>query len=97
LIHAHYCGFLVLTLFPQDGLVTPHEVTSVTSFHFYRLVSPPVISAQMVRREQGREEIMTWVIRAVSLVLCWVSFSLLLHPVCIILKVIPALYHLCGM
>jgi hypothetical protein len=40
---------------------------------------------------------MTWVIRLVGFVLCWVAFSLLLHPVCIFLKIIPALYHLCGM
>ena len=51
----------------------------------------------MVAHEQGKDAAMTWMFRFVCLILCWGAFSLLLGPVCIILKVIPALYHLCGM
>lgn len=59
--------------------------------------SNSLLVLQMIVREQGRDALMCWIFRAVGFVLCWISFSLILQPVCIFLKVIPALFHLCGM
>lgn len=86
----------VLTFTIQDGLVSPHEVMSQLFLSPQHPNSLPVL-VQMIVREQGRDAFMCWMLRVVGFVLCWISFSLLLQPVCIFLKFIPALFHLCGM
>ncbi len=80
----------------QHGLVSPHEVTTQFCLLCLRRLNSMLV-LQMVVREHGRDARLSWIIRAPGFVLCWISISLILQPVCIFLKVMPALGDLCGM
>lgn len=77
-----------------DGVIAPYATSN--GYEIELVANGTVDAATMIRDKQSDETILTWVLRAVGMVVLWIAFCMILGPLQAVANVVPFVASLIG-